>query len=169
MNNLLPMKQYPIERDVFCEIFGKIYSDFYDKFYDTTTSSFKVWRYDDEFYILHFESGTIINWYKHLGRCNTCNKNLSIEEYKKLANDLYNELEETEKCLKDMFHINVENDKELDKKETQQKEFIKYLEDEIHSYEAVSDLLFNFNKEMKVYKEILQKYKEILGVLDENN
>ena len=47
--------------------------------------------------------------------------------------------------------------------ETQQKEFIKYLEDEIHSCEAVSDLLFNSNKEMKVYKEILQKYKSIIG------
>ena len=44
---------------------------------------------------------------------------------------------------------------------------IKYLEDEIKSCEAVSDLLFNSNKEMKVYKEILQKYKEIIGVLDE--
>lgn len=45
----------------------------------------------------------------------------------------------------------------------QQKEFIKYLEDEIQSCEAVSDLLFNSNKEMKVYEEILQKYKEIIG------
>lgn len=44
-----------------------------------------------------------------------------------------------------------------------QYEFIKYLEDEIHSCEAVSDLLFNSNKEMKVYEEILQKYKEIIG------
>lgn len=91
--HLLPMKQYPIERDVFCKIFRKIDSDFYDELCDTTTDSFKVWRYDDEFYILHIDSGTLINWYKHLGRCNTCNKNLSIEEYKKLANDLYNELE----------------------------------------------------------------------------
>ena len=46
----------------------------------------------------------------------------------------------------------------------QQKEFINYLEDEIHSCEAVSDLLFNSNKEMKVYKEILQKYRKIIGV-----
>lgn len=45
----------------------------------------------------------------------------------------------------------------------QQKEFINYLEDEIHSCEAVSYLLFNSNKEMKVYKEILQKYKDIIG------
>ena len=95
--NLLPMKQYPIERDVFCKIFRKIDSDFYDELYDTTTDSFKVWRYDDEFYILHIGSGTLINWYKHLGRCNTCNKNLSIEEYKKLADDLYNELKGSDK------------------------------------------------------------------------
>lgn len=57
--------------------------------------------------------------------------------------------------------------KEVQDRETillnQQKEFINYLEDEIHSCEAVSDLLFNSNKEMKVYKEILQKYKEIIG------
>ncbi len=51
----------------------------------------------------------------------------------------------------------------VQKVETQQKGFIKYLEDEIHSCEVVSDLLFNSSKEMKVYKEILQKYKEIIG------
>lgn len=51
----------------------------------------------------------------------------------------------------------------------QQQKFIKYLEDEIKACKAVSDLLFTSNKEMKVYKEILQKYKEIIGVSDENN
>lgn len=56
----------------------------------------------------------------------------------------------------------------VQKVETQQKGFIKYLEDEIHSCEVVSDLLFNSSKEMKVYKEILQKYKSIIGVSNEN-
>ncbi len=51
----------------------------------------------------------------------------------------------------------------LDKKETQQKEFIKYLEDEIESYGLTSGLIFNHNKEMKIYKEILSKYKEIMS------
>lgn len=46
----------------------------------------------------------------------------------------------------------------------QQEEFIKYLEDEIKAFKAVSDLLFNSNKEIKVYKEILQKYRKIIGV-----
>lgn len=53
--------------------------------------------------------------------------------------------------------------KNVQKLINQQKEFIKYLEDEIQSCEAVSDLLFNSNKEMKAYKQILQKYKEIIG------
>ena len=61
----------------------------------------------------------------------------------------------------------------LDKKETQQKEFIKYLEDLIKQNETVvevskyglpkncSKLLIDF------YKEILQKYKSIIGDEDE--
>ena len=69
-----------------------------------------------------------------------------------------------DKCS-DCEYTNYDN--YVQKVETQQKEFIKYLEDEIHSCEAVSDLLFNSNKEMKVYKDILQKYKEIAGVSDE--
>lgn len=57
---------------------------------------------------------------------------------------------------------------EIDKMKKQQKEFIKYLEDEIEDCELTSDLIFNHNKEMKIYKEILQKYKEIIGVNDES-
>ena len=33
-----------------------------------------MYKEEDEFYIIHFRSGIIINWYKHLGRTNTCNK-----------------------------------------------------------------------------------------------
>ena len=77
--------------------------------------------------------------------------------------ELKKQLEELDKKL---FFTKNELDmreKSIDNKLNQQKEFIKYLEDEIHSCEVVSDLLFNSNKEMKVYKEILQKYKEIIG------
>lgn len=38
------------------------------------TDDFIFHRLDDEFYIIHKESGTIITWYKHFGRDNTCNK-----------------------------------------------------------------------------------------------
>lgn len=87
------------------------------------------------------------------------------QELKKQVEDLFSENRNLRKKLENC--MTFEDYKyTLNKKiklETQQKEFIKYLEDEIHSCEAVSDLLFNSNKEMKVYKEILQKYKEIIG------
>ena len=52
------------------------------------------------------------------------------------------------------------------KVETQQKEFIKYLEDEIEKaatnpYTKLSE--YGMNR-IHIYKEILQKYKEIIGV-----
>lgn len=91
------------------------------------------------------------------------------QELKKQVEDLFSEnrnlRKKLENCMtfedyKDTLHKKI-------KLKTQQKEFIKYLEDEIQSCEVVSDLLFNSNKKMKVYKEILQKYKSIIGVSDE--
>ena len=46
------------------------------------TNSFHAFRDFDEYYILHKPSGTMINWYKHIGRTNTCNKDLSLDELK---------------------------------------------------------------------------------------
>ena len=83
---------------------------------------------------------------------------LELEEYKKQVNKgLYST------CLP----YKTGYDKAVEDYKKQQQEFIKYLEDEIKACKAVSDLLFNSNKEMKVYKEILQKYKGIIGVEDE--
>ena len=72
--------------------------------------------------------------------------------------------------------------KAIKDKETQQKEFIKYLEDEIYNIEPKGTGI-NYNCEydseedyvramqeqsrLNTLKEILQKYKEIIGVLDE--
>lgn len=67
----------------------------------------------------------------------------------------------------EMINYLQEYQQEMSKVAIQQKEFIKYLEDEIQSCEAVSDLLFNSNKEMKVYKEILTKYKKIMRISNE--
>ena len=88
--------------------------------------------------------------------------------------ELKKQLEKTQKCLKDMYHINIENDKKLDKKETQQKEFIDYLENEINKiqeqiknydiwHEAGTDINFLILKK-QFNIEILSKYKEIIGV-----
>ena len=91
------------------------------------------------------------------------------EKVKDENEKLMKQLEDTEKCLKDMFHINIENDEELDKLKTQQKEFINYLEDEkdrliketSHYYIDSFDRQHSVNE--TIYDEvndILQKYKE---------
>ncbi len=57
----------------------------------------------------------------------------------------------------------------------QQKEFIKYLEDMIKELQKIKeteldyDILKDVIPQLLAYKEILQKYKKIIGVSDENN
>lgn len=87
---LSDMIQYPIERETFCEIFKDI--DWFGE--DVETDNFKLWRKWDDFYILHIPSGTLITWYKHLGRCLECNKNLTTEDYKTFASMLFDEMKD---------------------------------------------------------------------------
>ena len=108
--------------------------------------------------VAKIENGKI----KFLGNCYGENArciDLLIEENKELKK----QLEEKENIACNWKDSCLENAGKIEILETQQKEFIRYLEDEIQSCEAVSDLLFNSNKEMKVYEKILQKYKEIIG------
>lgn len=79
-----------------------------------------------------------------------------IKSNMKLKEELSNKRKEYQDTYKDV-RIEIKEYK------TQQKEFIKYLEDEIEACELTSDLIFNHNKKMKIYKEILQKYKSITG------
>lgn len=51
----------------------------------------------------------------------------------------------------------------------QQKEFIKYLEEEIKRKRLNATCMFEYNDTVLPLKEILQKYKSIIGVSDENN
>lgn len=85
LTNLNDLPQYHFVRKSMCDLFYSIFplDEFneYDLF-PMDTSSFHTFRDEEEFYILHKPSGTMINWYKHLGRTNTCNKNLSLEELK---------------------------------------------------------------------------------------
>lgn len=81
------LPQYHFDRDEMCEVFDKEFVEWLWDNMDTSSDCFDIFRRDDEFYILHRNSGTLINWYKHMGRTNTCNKDLSIEdlrEFKKL-------------------------------------------------------------------------------------
>lgn len=88
------MKMYPIPREDFVKLFSKVFDKYYVYFYDSTLEFFKVWRYDDSYYILHLDSGILITWYKHLGRCLQCNSKLTIKDYKYLSEILYEDMEE---------------------------------------------------------------------------
>lgn len=104
--NLEPNHQYHFTRDEMTNIFKEVfpldsrvwdrvwYCDFGD------TNSFHAFRDDkNEFYILHKPSGTMINWYKHMGRTNTCNKDLSLDELRLFLLLLRKELIEEEKII----------------------------------------------------------------------
>lgn len=91
-----------------------------------------------------------------------------LSEYKSqrdhlLTQRLIYNLERENKKLKKQNKFLMKRENKLQVLEMKQKEFIKYLEDEIKACKAVSDLLFNSNKEIKVYKKILTKYKQIIG------
>lgn len=78
---LKDLPQYHFDRDEFCKVFHEIFTS--DQIYDIEAEcqgcqdhfgDFSLFHDDDEFYILHRPSGIMINWYKHLGRTNTCNR-----------------------------------------------------------------------------------------------
>lgn len=81
-NNILKdLPQYHFDRDEFCKVFREVFTS--DQIYDIEAEcqgrydhfgDFSLLYNDDEFYILHRPSGIMINWYKHLGRTNTCNR-----------------------------------------------------------------------------------------------
>ena len=93
------MKQYHFDRTLFCQTFSKIFT--YDEIIDIDVTcsgdrhfdEFSLFRVDDEFYILHRKSGVMINWYKHLGRTNTCNReDFSLEDLEAFLKRLKEEL-----------------------------------------------------------------------------
>lgn len=100
--------------------------------------------------------------------CPLCFFKKENQEVKSNLEDIYKDYsvmqEENEILLEKIRELKKQRScDKLEKLTTQQKVFIKYLEDEIEGCELTSDLIFNHNKEMKVYKEVLQKYKEIIG------
>lgn len=79
-NILKDLDQYYFERGDFCIVFREIFTP--EQILDIETAcqgnthldEFSLFYNQDEFYILHRDSGIMINYYKHLGRTNTCNK-----------------------------------------------------------------------------------------------
>lgn len=88
-----------------------------------------------------------------------------VKELKKQVEEYQQELEKADSITQSCIFNGKEESKIsyrkclniLDKKETQQKEFINFLED---NYKETQDIW---------YIKILQKYKSIIGVSDENN
>lgn len=73
------LPDYHMDRKAFVNVFYKVFSnDEIDKLEMYCQSckcfdDFLLYYKDDIYYIIHFDSGTIISWYKHIGRANTCN------------------------------------------------------------------------------------------------
>lgn len=79
------MRQYFIDRDLFRKTVNNAinYATLIDAFNygEFNQGYYFAWfRYEDEYYILHKPSGMMINWYKHLGRTNTCNQSFRTVE-----------------------------------------------------------------------------------------
>lgn len=97
---LISMDVIPtISRDEFTDLVMKNFNGDCEMLLDAieegiTLESFKLWYFEEEVYILHLTSGTLINWYKitHIGRCLQCNKELSIKVYNEFFRLLYKEL-----------------------------------------------------------------------------
>ena len=81
------LPQYYFDRGDMCEVFDADFMNWFWDHLECRSDNFLITQNDDEFYIIHFPSGTIINWYKHMGRTNTCNKTLTLDdlrEFKKM-------------------------------------------------------------------------------------
>ena len=81
------LPQYHFDRTDMCEVFDADFMDWFWYHIGDQNDEFLLTRSGDEFYMIHFQSGTIVNWYKHMGRTNTCNKNLTLDdlrEFKKM-------------------------------------------------------------------------------------
>ena len=95
-------------------------------------------------------------------------------EYAKENQELKSQLEEINKMIEKCGFVNIEQAMlTYGGLLTQQKEFINYLEDEINKLvkEYGNYVYDNYSEEKgkyDSYQEILQEYKEIIGVSDEN-
>lgn len=78
--NLNCMKHYYFDRDEFIKTVKSAID--IETLYDATmdygefnqSENFVWFKDSDEYYVLHKPSGMMINWYKHLGRTNSCNQ-----------------------------------------------------------------------------------------------
>lgn len=99
---LQELPQYHFERDAFVSTFEQVFTwDEIVKIEDLCQHHKQVGDFllfyssEEEFYIIYLPSGTLINWYKHLGRTNTCNKeNFSTADLRHLLERLKADIKE---------------------------------------------------------------------------
>lgn len=95
-----------------------------------------------------------------------------------MLQDVVNKMEVSKEDKKfiDMTHRNTElleeNEKlkeQLEEKETQQKEFIEYLENKINDWSSDDDIDYEVVEPIpqEIFEDVLLKYKKIIGVKDE--
>lgn len=124
---LHPMRENIFDRKIFTNIFNE-YIQKDDKVFEAfenavnnaeTVGDFKLWMEDEEVYIHHVPSGTIIGWYKlyHIGRANFCNKYLFLNTYRDFFQLLRNQL------LKEADEPEEEHVPEVTVTETDQSEY----------------------------------------------
>ena len=77
---LKDMHQYPFTRDGFVKTFEEVFTfeqleTVLDACVETRHANrFLLTKHEEDYYVIHLESGTVIGWYKHLGRINVCSK-----------------------------------------------------------------------------------------------
>ena len=85
---LQTLNQYYFDRADMCEyfeIYAPLFLDYsWDQGSQFSSDNFYYFRDEDEFYWVHKSSGLIINWYKHIGRTNTCNLDISLNDLKEV-------------------------------------------------------------------------------------
>lgn len=106
-----------------------------------------------------------------------------FEQLEKENQELKSQLEERTKMYQNAYDYSQKMEGKTIILETQQKEFINYLEDKIYSiepkgtginynceYDSEEDYVMAMQEQSRLntLKEILQKYKSIIGVSDEN-
>ena len=110
---LTTLPQYHFNRNDFCRVMFDVFTS--EEYVDldvecscnTHLDNFTLMRVEDEFYILHRDSGILINWYKHAGRTNTCNKpDFTLDDFREFLVEL----------RKDLVWNDIIKDEELKKK-----------------------------------------------------
>lgn len=92
--DFLTEREFDLPRYVFQGLFDFV-EDFFDdgnEFYES--DNFRIWKHDEEFYILYKKNGIFFSWYKHLGRSLVGNTNLNTTQLRVLSMMLRIELED---------------------------------------------------------------------------